>query len=54
VQTRQRFNADIDRLEAALRQSLTGAQLQSAIAKLESSRAVGNAQIDQALAACRA
>jgi hypothetical protein len=54
VQARQRYNADIDRLESALRQSLTGAQLQSAIAKLEASRTNGNAQIDQALAACRA
>jgi cytochrome c556 len=54
VAARQRFNADVDRLGAALRRSLTGAQLQTALAQLEASRAAGNRQFDAALAACNA
>jgi hypothetical protein len=52
LDTRRRFNAEINRLEAALAQALTGPVLQRTVAILEQSRAQGNAQIDQLRAGC--
>jgi hypothetical protein len=52
--TRQQFNHRIDRLELALRGPLAGRLLQVKLALLEASRALGNAQLYQALARCTA
>jgi hypothetical protein len=49
---RAQFNAQINAVEQQLSRSFSGAQLAAVVAQLEASRAQGNAQIDQQLAAC--
>ena len=51
-QARAAFNAQITAMEQSLAQVLSGEALASAIAQLERSRALGNAQFDLALANC--
>jgi hypothetical protein len=52
LQQRAAFNAQITSMEQSLSQVLSGPALATTIARLEQSRAAGNAQFDQALAGC--
>jgi hypothetical protein len=53
VQRQSQLNAQINAVEARVRQSLTGSQLAAAIAQLEAARALGNSQFDAAIIGCR-
>jgi hypothetical protein len=52
VQRQSQLNAQINAVEARVRQSLTGSQLAAAIAQLEAVRAQGNAQFAAAIVRC--